>query len=350
MKNVLLIFFILPLFVCAQKTHTVGAKETLFSIGRQYNVHPRELAAYNNIPYGTGLNIGQVIKIPSKTTMAALPATTPASTPEVKKEAVVTKPEVKNEPKTTAAPRKTEEKLNTVPVYHRVQKKENLYQISRQYNKVPIADIKKWNNLSSDALSEGMNLIVGYKKTSVANEVPKEEIVKQVPVVETPKTETVKVSPENTPVKQAEVKPVEEKKPVEEVVKPVQEIIPEKSKPLPPPDTRQEVKSVLAKDFKGGYFKSQYTGQLSKEESGLAATFKSTSGWEDGKYYCLHNTAPAGAVIKITLKNAQRTVYAKVLDVIPDLKKNDGLVILISNAAAEELGAGSENIEVTVNY
>jgi hypothetical protein len=64
---------------------------------------------------------------------------------------------------------------------------------------------------------------------------------------------------------------------------------------------------------------------LSKEESGMAATFKSTSGWEDGKYYCLHNAAPAGTVIKISTKSSQRTVYAKVLDVIPDLKKNDGL-------------------------
>jgi LysM repeat protein len=347
MKNVLLSLFILPLFVCAQKTHTVGAKETLFSIGRQYNVHPRELAAFNNIPYGTGLNIGQVIKIPSKTTMAALPSTTPVATPEVKKEPVVATPEVKKEAK-VPAPKKTAEKFTMVPVYHKVQKKENLYQISRQYNKVPIADIKKWNNLSTDGLSEGMNLIVGYKKVSTSA-VPKEEVVKQAPVIETVKTEIVKVAPENQPVKQEEVKPIVEKKPVEEV-KPVQEIIPEKSKPLPPPDTRQEVKSVLVKDFKGGYFKTQYSGQLSKEESGMAATFKSTSGWEDGKYYCLHNAAPAGTVIKISAKSSQRTVYAKVLDVIPDLKKNDGLVILISNAAAEELGVSSENIEVTVNY
>lgn len=348
MKNVLLFLFILPLFVCGQKTHTVGAKETLFSIGRQYNVHPRELAAFNNIPYGTGLNIGQVIKIPSKKTMAALPATTPASTPEVKKETVAT-PEVKKEAKVVGAPKKAEEKFTMVPIYHKVQKKENLYQISRQYNKVPIADIKKWNNLSTDALSEGMNLIVGYKKTSVSPTVTIEEVVKQATIPEVPKTETVKVAPENLPVKKDEVKPIEEKKPVEEV-KPIQEIIPEKSKPLPPPDTRQEVKSVLVKDFKGGYFKTQYTGQLNKEESGMAATFKSTSGWEDGKYYCLHNSAPAGTVIKISVKSSQRTVYAKVLDVIPDLKKNDGLVILISNAAAEELGVSSENVEVTVNY
>jgi murein DD-endopeptidase MepM/ murein hydrolase activator NlpD len=110
MKNVLLSLFILPLFVCAQKTHTVGAKETLFSIGRQYNVHPRELAAFNNIPYGTGLNIGQVIKIPSKTTMAALPSTTPVATPEVKKEPVVATPEVKKEAK-VPAPKKLQRNL-----------------------------------------------------------------------------------------------------------------------------------------------------------------------------------------------------------------------------------------------
>ncbi len=86
------------------------------------------------------------------------------------------------------------------------------------------------------------------------------------------------------------------------------------------------------------------------EESGTAAIFKSTSGWQDGKYYCLHNTATAGSIIKITNKANQRSVYAKVLDVIPDLKQNTGILIRLSNAAADELGAGENNFEALLNY
>ena len=69
MKNLFsLILFLFPLFAMAQTTHTVAAKESLFSIGRLYNVHPRELASYNNIAFETGLTVGQVLKIPVKKT------------------------------------------------------------------------------------------------------------------------------------------------------------------------------------------------------------------------------------------------------------------------------------------
>jgi hypothetical protein len=39
-----------------------------------------------------------------------------------------------------------------------------------------------------------------------------------------------------------------------------------------------------------------------------------------------------------------------VLDVIPDLKQNEGLLIRLSNAAADELGVSSETFNVTLNY
>jgi LysM repeat protein len=81
MKNLIaFIIFLLPLFATAQTTHTVAAKESLFSIGRLYNIHPRELAAYNNIPFETGLTIGQVLKIPAKGNMAPPASSIPAKT------------------------------------------------------------------------------------------------------------------------------------------------------------------------------------------------------------------------------------------------------------------------------
>ena len=64
MKAILFSLLFLPLFVLAQKTHTVGPKESIFSIGRMYDVHPRELAEFNNISFETGVKIGQVLNIP----------------------------------------------------------------------------------------------------------------------------------------------------------------------------------------------------------------------------------------------------------------------------------------------
>jgi LysM repeat protein len=330
MKNFVFLLFFLPLLSNAQVSHTVAAKESLYSLARKYNVHPRELAAYNNIPIETPLALGQVIKIPAKKTMAPLGTPPPVQ----KEEPVVTKPaatkvEVKTE--------KASNKQGSFPVYHKVQKKETLYFISKLYPGATIADIKKWNKLEGDGLSEGTDLIVGYSDTRPATAATPE------PVKETPSNPVVtKTAPV---VKEPEVKkeePVVKEEPVKkEVVK----------KETP----KEEVRNVTGKNFNGGAFKNLYEQQASAkkstaEEKGPAGIFKSTSGWEDGKYYCLTNTAPAGTIVKVTNNATQRSVYAKVLDLIPDLKQNTGMVIRISNAAAEELGASGDSFDCTLTF
>ena len=139
MKNLLIVFFICPLFALAQKTHTVQPKETLYSLARKYNVHPRELAAYNNIPVTTSLSVGQVIRIPAKTTMDPLPPANEA--PKTTADPVV-KEEKKAQPVATS---KKADK-GKYPVYHKVEKKETLYHISKLYPDITIADKRKCNN------------------------------------------------------------------------------------------------------------------------------------------------------------------------------------------------------------
>ena len=342
MKNLIVLLFIVPLFATAQKTHTVKPKETLYSLARLYNIHPRELAAYNNIAVGMSLSVGQVIKIPATTTMAPLTVPPPVKKePELKKEPVVKKePEIKKEPEVKAEPvTKTTipaKKEGSYPIYHKVAKKESLYRISKLYENVTIDDIKKWNKISGDGVSEGVNLIVGYSKepgvkaAEVIIEKKAEEvktIVKEIPkAIESEKKEADKVV-KNEPVKKEEPKPVNKEEPV----------------------------NITGKNFNGGIFKTLYEKQVSRktntaEEKGQAGIFKSTSGWEDGKYYCLTNSAPPGSIVKITNPTNQRSVYAKVLDLIPDLKQNAGLVIRVSNAAASELGVNTDNFESTINF
>ena len=310
-----------PVMAWSQKNHTVGPKETLFSIGRQYNVHPRELATYNNIAFESALTIGQVLKIPSKTTLAPLPTV-------ITQQKTVTEILPKEKP-VTKKEEKTAETGKLVPVYHKVQKKESLYQISRLFNKVPVDDLKKWNKLNSDALSEGTNLIVGYTQSA------KEPvtIIKDEQIIKPVKTE----------VSVVEKKPA----PITEKSLPPEKIIhddPFKPKPV----------NAIAKDFNGGVFKDIFETQAEakekKEEEGSAGVFKSTSGWEDGKYYCLHNTVAAGTIIKVTNKENGKFIYAKVLDIMPDLTQNAGLVIRISNAASELLGAAEKNFNCILNY
>lgn len=308
---------LLPFFVLAQKdiTHTVGPKESLTSIGRLYNVNGRELANYNKIDYEKGLTLGQVLKIPGKNATAKPAVPLPAKVEKPAKNVVA----------------KTE---NGKPIYHTVGKKETLYHISTLYNKVPIEDIKKWNNLTGNALSEGAKIIVGY--TGSNNEKPvvakkqEEKLVKEV-VADVPKPKK-----DESP----RIKNIEEEKPAE-IVK----------------EVKKETPSVVtgrAVNFNGGIFKSLYESQTKSSsvinETGAGGIFKSTSGWEDGKYYCLHNTAPAGTVIKITNAANGKSVYAKVLDLIPDIKQNTGLIIRLSNAAADALGSAENKLDCTLNY
>lgn len=353
MKKFLFILYFLPVLSFAQKTYTVGPKETLFSIGRALGIHPRELAEYNNISFEAGVKIGQVLKIPSVKKMAPLTDATPAATSN----AVVTQSATKIIPneKPSPAPSATKSTATTdvenakpniasdmVPVYHKVEKKETLYQISQQA-KVSIDDIKKWNKLTVDGVNEGANLIVGYKKR---DEEKTPQNISSVAIVKSNAT-TNNAAVAEKPVVKDEIPTATKPQVIE---KPTVNATVIKAEENPESDPTKVVRN-----FNGGKFGIAYGAQHngnppSISESGVAAIFKSTSGWNDGKYYCLHNTAPAGTIIKITSKNTQKFVYAKVLDVIPDLKQNEGLLIRLSNAAADELGVSSETFNVTLNY
>jgi LysM repeat protein len=330
MKKILLLLLIAPIFSWAQKTHKVGPKESLFSIGRLYNVHPRELAEFNNISFDAGVKIDQVLKIPTDKKMAPLgeaPAknATPAKETETKKVAPASEK--------TSTQLKTKETVQA-PIYHKVQKKETLYHISSLYTGATIENIKKWNNITTDGVQEGMNLIVGYK-----NE--KENTVDKKAVVASTTAAPVKEVKESTPVV---VEKVVEKTTIQK-------------------STSPEKKEVVEKEIintnessAGGFFRNLFNTQTKDKsqlnnESGTAAVFKSTSGWDDSKYYCLHNSAPAGTIIKIINPKNQNFVYEKVLDVIPDLKQNNGILIRMSNAAAEKIGiTSSDSFEVSLNY
>jgi len=418
MKNVLFILFF-PLLVHSQSkpliiegvssnlylTHTTGPKESFYSIGRIYNISPKIMAPYNKLVLEKGLIIGQVVKIPLNET-------------NFSQDGIATPDE------------------SLVPLYHKVKPKETLYNISITNNKVPVEVLKKWNNLSTDAVPNGSNMIVGFLKvkkdlsplvnaaiitepvsTSVTSEnkeatsekptVKKSEPIKTEPVktepakTETAKTETVKTetpksepvkteTPKSEPVKTepaktetaktepAKTETVKTETPKSEPVKtepaktetaktePAKtetvKTEPAKSQPVTIPPVKTEpivIKKTTAEtgsssgtpDFNGGFFKSTFQKQtVNKEERGQAGTFKSTSGWQDGKYYCLHNTARAGTIMMITNPVNQRTVYAKVLDVIPDINQNEGMIIRLSNAAADELGVATDNFDCTLNF
>jgi LysM repeat protein len=293
--------------------HTVEVKETWYSIGRLYNVNPKDIATLNNVSLSK-LNMGQQLKIPLSDANFS-----------------------------QDGQKKADEVF--VPVYHTVQDKEWMFRISQNYNKVPIETLEKWNNVTNDKLQAGMKLVVGYLKVSRAHSKLAASGLKKLPAVAT------------APVAKKEELKLEE--PKKEDAK--KEIATTPVVPTVPETTKTQVKNTSVpvesaesegtySGYKGGYFRSGYAGNGKKSTAGNAGIFRSTSGWKDGKYYALMNKVPVGTIVKVTYTSSNKTVFAKVLGQLPDMRESSGLTLRLSDAAAAELGAEMGKFYVDVTY
>ena len=291
--------------------HTVLPKESFYSIGRMYNVAPKELASFNHLSFETGLTIGFALKIPLDKNNFSQTGTA------VKGQVLV-------------------------PVYHTVEPGETLYRLGVNYNKVPLSFIQNWNHLPSDAVPEGSPMIIGFLKVD--------------------KSQSSLSNMDNKPAADVAASSIGEKKPEvateKAVVHDTASVTSEAKEAGAVKEANSTVTSSNTKsniNFSGGYFKQLYDQQVEStppvSNNGSAGIFKSTSGWQDGKYYCFNNDATPGTVLKVTDNATGKSVYAKVLDAIPDIKQNAGLSLVLSNAAAEELGNGMNNkFDCVVSY
>ena len=276
--------------------HKVAPKETYYSMGRLYNLPPKEIATFNNLDMNQGLQVDQTILIPLNATNFS---------------------QVNDKGR---------------PVYYVVGAKEGLYRVSQNNNDVLMANLRKWNKLTKDNISAGQKLIVGYLVSTEAG-----QIVQQ-PEVEAPKKETAQQVPE----KDTRKEPALQKK--EEVA------LPEVKKPEDRP------MQVAYSDGKGGYFRTHFESQVrtqpaKSEKTTSTGIFKTASGWQDAKYYALVDGVEPGTIIKIVNPVNSKVVYAKVLGEMSGIRQNVGYDLRISNAAASALDiADTEKFIVKIMY
>lgn len=284
--------------------HKVTAKENFYSIGRLYNAHPKEIAAYNKLDMSKGLSLGQVIRIPLGNNFSQ-------SVDE------------------------------GVPVYYKVGEKEGLMKVSAAANNVTLANLRKWNKLDDDNIAFGNKLIVGYLVSSQA-----------VAIVPTEKKEPVVVEKKEPMV-------VEKKEPEVIVPKKDEAVVKEiKNMEIKQPEMKEAVKEEkkAVTNSKDGYFKESYSKQAkstppSKNETVTSGIFKTTSGWQDAKYYLLISGITPGVIVKVTNPTNSKVVYAKVLGEMSSIPQNEGYRIRISNAAALALDiAEDDKFIVKINY
>jgi|SRR5688572_6636228 len=308
--------------------HSVAPKEGLYAIGRLYNIHPKYIAAYNQMDLNKGLEIGQIIQIPLTDTNF------------------------------------TQKTKKGQPVYYTVGENEGLTKVSNANNKVAVKELRSWNGLANDNPAKGTKLIVGFlivsgqASTAAANVPVKQPQPKQEEKVAT-KTEKVEEK-QIAKAEPAAVKPVVKDQP--EVQKPVVKSEPEKATTAEiketsgvsePMFTKQEAGSLNADQ---GYFKKSFDQQVkasppSKNATVTSGIFKTTSGWQDAKYYLLIDGVATGTIIKVTNPENNKAIYAKVLGEMNGIRQNQGLDVRISNAAASTLGVpDAEKFVLKVNY
>ncbi|KQM69485.1 hypothetical protein ASE74_05720 [Pedobacter sp. Leaf216] len=112
--------------------HQTVAKDTYYSIGRRYNVAPKDIMAFNDNKY---LQVGIIIKVPTNIPFTATGSTATAQTPGAATGNVIE---------------------------HTIKAKENLNMLAEKYG-TTINEIKALNNLSGNNLSIGQVLKIPVK-------------------------------------------------------------------------------------------------------------------------------------------------------------------------------------------
>ena len=177
--------------VVSGKTHVAKAKETLYSISRDYNVNVEELKKANADVLKDGLKVGQIVRIPGFA--AASTSSETVVQPKAKETSVPVKTP---ETKIAASPKSDKS------VYHVVAPKETKFGIAKKYG-ISIAELEKKNPEIVSNLPVGFNLLISGTASKSENKVVAEsgEPVKKPSPVKyevaqngTVKTETVKKS------------------------------------------------------------------------------------------------------------------------------------------------------------
>ncbi len=278
--------------------YKIVAGDGWYSIARKFNITYAELKLANKKT--DKLKVGEKLFIPSK-----LKSNDPYFE--------------KNKTDETATPAKTSDKKIT----HKVKSSETLFAIAKKYN-VPVSQIKQLNKLKNSSIKKGQLLVISESNSG------KETA--------TGKTETKKIHKEET-IQPAETLPKPEKIETEKVVSvPVAH-----SEPAP-----KEIKGKAEHgiDDKKIVFAN---GRQEVNETGVASWIEDeTSG--TNKYYALHRTAPSGTIIKITNRMNSRSIFVKVVGMLPDTGDNEGLIIKVSKSGAEKLGVIDPRFQASLIY
>ncbi len=312
--------------------HKVTPKENWYSVGRMYNVHPKDLAVYNKSSADKGLQIDQIINVPIT---------------------------AQNRVDFFGTVDEGEEK---VPLMYTVKKDDVLYRIAVN-NGTTMQAIREWNNIAGDAIILGSKLKVGFLKVKIAESaLVNASLAQQIAVTkdstlaatnptvtknDLPAT-TVNTDPSKPTV--INVKPGTELGKIDETQR-ITDANNATSAPvakIDEPKTQPAITAAAVFELNGaGFYKSGFEKAIKQAMPTSYKTnstiFKADAGWDDDKYFVLLNGVTPGTIVKIKNEKNNKELYALVLDNV-QLLGTTQINCSISNATAYALGI--KNVDV----
>lgn len=287
-------FFVMGIAVAQSNyfVHTIKDGETLTRLANKYSTTVGDIMRLNKMTTSSKLEIGEQVKIP-----------------------------------------KTADGNATV---HVVAKGETLYSIAHK-NNITINQLRDWNNITDNTIREGQILRLTALSTD-AN--PTDNTAATTASTSTTDTTPVTIDTDTNTVIQS----ADNNTTTEDVKQIADNTIADTS-------TTSPTSNVVYTNPDEGVFATTYQSHANGTElitKGTAGVFKSSSGWQDKKYYILMNDIPSGSVVKVQANG--KTVYAKVLWNLGNVKENQGLTYRISDAAASALNLSGDSFDIIVSY
>ena len=270
-------------------TYKVQPKDTWTNLSKKFSTTIKELQSIN-----TGisdLKIGQTIKVPN--THSGKGNAGGNTMPEKQVTEGVGK--------------------GTNPVYYTVKKGETLYRVAVN-NNVSVDDLKKWNALSSNNIEVSQRIIIGYGTSAKPEKIITEKPILQEPVVKEP----IEIKKTDTSIVKEPVIKRENNATMDTSITPVKEIA-----------------------TASGANKINETGVVSWITDGDL---------NQNKFYGLHRTVPIGTIIKVTNRMNNNSVFVKVVGALPTTSDNENVILKITQAAAQRIGALDQRFQAELSY
>lgn len=345
--------------------HRVEEGQTLYSIARRYNtsvefIQQANPALSNSVLYNQVIRIPTIVELSRKETRAlekaardetkAVAARPAKPNQEIdanglykpdnhsKADAKAAKQQTEDDAKAAHQP-ETEFKKN--PGFHIVEAGQTLYSLSVRYN-VLLADLRKWNKLSSDNLQLGQELIVSEKAFLARQPTSPQPTTPVPPKIEAAKSEWSKVdNSKNEPAKPEPTRPEPVKvEPIKVPTTKPERSLPEHTAPndRPAKSTDSNENSPASLPAKGRRI----------SEIGMADIINAND--PSSKYLALHRTAPVGSLVQVRNDINNSSLWVKVIGKLPDTGVNDRILIKLSARAFEKLSPNQQRFRAEVSY